>query len=110
MCVSLRHKENSEKHMRKSRYAHLPVTVARSDMVEVQEGSLRAVAESWDSERDFNQGSNLIMKSFENGLGSMRSVKVGTEVRDHNDITFLERSKNCLDHILYGDRLGARTL
>ena len=38
--VSLRHKENSEKHMRWSRDAHLLVTVAMSDVAEVQEGSL----------------------------------------------------------------------
>jgi len=38
--VSLRYKENSEKHMRRSRDAHLLVTVAMSDMAEVQEGSL----------------------------------------------------------------------
>ena len=105
MHVSLRHKENSEKHMRRSRDAHLLVTVALSDMAEIQEGTLRAVAESWDSERDLNQGTNLIMESLENRLGSMRSVVVGTEARDHNDITFLERSTNCLDHILHGNRL-----
>ena len=52
MYVSLRHKENSEKHMRRSRYAHLLVTVAMSDMAEIQEGSVRAVVESWDYEFD----------------------------------------------------------
>ena len=40
MYVSPRHKENSEKHMRRSRDAHLLVTVAMSDMAEVQGGSL----------------------------------------------------------------------
>ena len=45
------------------------------------------------------------MELFENGLGSMRSVAVGTEARDHNDITFLERSINCWEHVLHGDGL-----
>ena len=34
----------------------------------------------------------------------MGSVAVGTEAREYNDTTFPERSINCLDHILHGDR------
>ena len=62
-------------------------------------------AESWDSESDLNQGTDLVMELFENELNSTGPVAVGTEARDHNDITFLERSINCLDHTLHGDRL-----
>ena len=48
---------------------------------------------------------HLIVELFERGLGPMRAVAVGTEARDHNDVTHLERPLTCLDHVLCGDRL-----
>jgi len=56
-------------------------------------------SESWDSESDLNQGMNLIVELFERGVGSMRAVAVGTEGRDHNGVTHLERPLSCLDHV-----------
>ena len=88
----------------------LLVTVAMSDMAKIQEGCRRAGAKFWDSWRDLNQGTNLVIGSLENRLGSMGSVAVGTEVRDLNDITFLERSTNCLDHISPRESLEALIL
>ena len=48
---------------------------------------------------------NLIMELFERGVGSMRAVAVGTEGRDHNGVTHLERPLSCLDHVLCGGRI-----
>ena len=53
---------------------------------------------------------NLIMELFERGLCSVRAVAVGTEERDHNDATHLERLLTCLDHVLCGDRLDDEPL
>ena len=66
--------------------------------------------ECWDSEKDHNQGMNLIMELFERGLCSMRAVAVGTEERDLNDVTHLARPLTCLDHVLCGDRLDDEPL
>ena len=53
---------------------------------------------------------NLILELFERGLGSMRAAAVGTEERDNNDVTHLERPLTCLDHVLCGDRLDHELL
>ena len=53
---------------------------------------------------------NLILELFERGLGSMRAAAVGTEERDHNDVTHLERPLTCLDHVFCRDRLDDEPL
>ena len=78
--------------------AQLLLTIATLDMAETQGRAQNVHAECWDSGKDFNQGMNLIMELFERGLGSMRAVAVGTEARDHNDVTHPERPLTCLDH------------
>ena len=118
--------ENSERSLEKvgkarSRIAEMQVKlteahaqqlliISTSDMAETQGGAHIVDAECWDKEKDFNQGMNLIMELFERGLGSMRAVAVGTEERDHNDVTHLERPLTDLDHVLCGDRLDDEPL
>ena len=85
-------------------HAQLLQTITMSHMAETQGGRHIIDAECWDSGKDLNQGTNLIVELFERGLGSMRAVAVGTEARDHNDVTHLERALTCLDHVLCGDR------
>ena len=85
-------------------HAQLLQTITMSHMAETQGGAHIVDAECRDSGKDLNQGTILIMELFERGLDSMRAVAVGTEARDHNDVTHLERALTCLDHVLCGDR------